>query len=100
MSRYRQRTQLEQYFRDGKQYFALDSATVTMTEGLLLAGLRAFAVSAASVFVGEARTAAVGYRVLPGHAGTDAQMTRLACPLESGYARARRTGNLFYRGCR
>ena len=38
---YRQRMQLEQYFRDGKQYFALDRGTATTTErlGRMLVGL-------------------------------------------------------------
>lgn len=55
VSKYRHRMQSERYFRDGKQYFALDRATVTVMEELkcmlvrlllaccvlLLAGLRA-----------------------------------------------------------
>ena len=38
---YRQRMQPEQYFRDGKQYFALDQGTVTTTArlGRMLVGL-------------------------------------------------------------
>ena len=36
VDKYRQRMQLEQYFRDRKQYLALDSATVTMRSRLLV----------------------------------------------------------------
>ena len=87
VAQYRKRMQPEQYFRDGKQYFALDRGTATTTARLgrmlvglllaccllLLAGRRAsWAVPAAGMFVGEAGAAAAGHGMLSGYAGAPA----------------------------
>ena len=113
VGQYRRRMQPEQYFRDGKQYFALDRGTATTTAwlGRMLVGLllaccllplaarrASVAVSAAGVFVGEAGTDGVGDGMLSGYAGAPARMVRLARYLKvgtrewAGQARAARLG--------
>ena len=98
MEQYRKRMQPEQYFRDGKQYFALDRGTAKTTArlGRMLVGLFAaaggaagvVAVPAAGVFVGEARTDGVGDEMLSGCAGAPARWFGLPTT-ESGYARGK-----------
>ncbi len=99
VAQYRKRMQPEQCFRDGKQYFALDrgngnhhGAAGAYAGGVVISLLFAaaggaacvVAVPAAGVFVGKAGTAAVGHGALSGHAGTPAQMVRLARHLKAG----------------
>ena len=113
VGQYRRRMQLEQYFRDGKQYFALDRGTATTTARLgrmlvgallaccllpLVARRASVAVSAAGVFVGEAGTDGVGDGMLSGCAGAPTRMIRLihhlkvGTPEWVGQARAARAG--------
>ena len=80
VAQYRKRMQPEQYFRDGKQYFALDRGTATTGAagayaggaivGVLFAAVGGaagvVAVPAAGVFVGEAGAAAAGHGMLSG----------------------------------
>ena len=96
---YRKWMQLEQYFRDGKQYFALDrgTATTTVRLGRMLVGLLACCLlllagrRAAWQFRRRvcswgqlAGTAAVGHGVLSGYARTPARMVRLAYHMKVG----------------
>ena len=88
---YRQQMPPEQYFRDGKQYFALDGGTAKTASwpgafavGAIVGALFAVADGAAGVFVGAAGAAAVRDGESSGHAGATVRMVWLAQHLKVG----------------